>query len=84
LQQKEFEAALADIVARVTRVRPAGLGVAKRLRDDLNLDSLAMIEVAVATEDAFGVPIPDDDLERFVTVGDVLTYIQRAKAGVPA
>ncbi len=83
MQQNEFETAFADIIERATRMRPAGLGAAKRLRDDLNLDSLAMIEIAVATEDAFGVPIPDDDLERFVTVGDVLHYIQRAKAEAP-
>ena len=45
-----------------------------RLREDLGIDSLSLIEVAVAAEDAFGVPIPDEDLERFQTVGDVIDY----------
>ena len=38
-----------------------------------------LIEVAVATEDALGVPLPDEDLERFQTVGDIIDYVQRAK-----
>jgi len=50
------------------------------LQSDLGLDSLAMIDVAVAAEDAFGVSIPDDDLERFQTVGDVVNYVQHAKS----
>ena len=47
---------------------------------DLGLDSLSMIEVAVDAEDAFGIRIPDDDVERFVTVGDVVDYVRWAKA----
>ncbi|MFL5337976.1 MAG: hypothetical protein ACJ8H8_33605 [Geminicoccaceae bacterium] len=35
--------------------------------------------MAVAAEDAFGVPLPDEDLERFQSVGDVIDYVQRAK-----
>jgi acyl carrier protein len=34
--------------------------------------------VAVAAEDALGVSLPDEDLERFQTVGDVIDYVRRA------
>jgi acyl carrier protein len=80
LQHNELEKAFAEVIERATGVHPAELGTGKRLRDDLNLDSLTMIDVAVAAEDAFGVQIPDDDLERFATVGDVLDYIRQARA----
>jgi acyl carrier protein len=36
--------------------------------------------LAVAVEDRFGIAIPDEDLERFVAVGDLLDYVQRATA----
>ena len=38
-----------------------------------------MIDVACATEDAFGIRIPDEELERFRTVGDAVDYIRRAR-----
>ena len=80
LQREELETAFAEIIERATGVRPAKLDSGERLRDDLKLDSLTLIDVAVAAEDAFGVQIPDDDLERFATVGDVLDYVGQARA----
>ena len=49
---------------------------------DLDVDSLSMVEVVVACEEKFGVRIPDEDLDKLVTVGDALAYIDAA--GVPA
>ena len=50
--------------------------------DDLDVDSLSMVEVVVAAEEKFGVRIPDDDVKNLKTVGDAVTYIE--KAGVTA
>ncbi len=56
-----------------------------RLREDLGITSLSMIDVACAAEDRFGVRIPDDDLERFVTLGDAVDFLRAAGAdGMPA
>lgn len=46
------------------------------LRDDLGLDSMATIELLYRIEEAFDLQIPDEDLPRLVTVGDVVTYVQ--------
>ena len=55
--------------------------IARDLRfEKLGLDSLAKIDLAVAAEDRFGIAIPDEDLERFVDVGDLLDYVHRATA----
>ena len=59
-------------------------GAAARLGDDLGIDSLTMVEVVVAAEDRFGLVIADDDWSRFVTVGDVIAYIERAGIIAPA
>ena len=79
MQQNDIQAPITWILEEVAKVDPAAVARDTRLREDLGVDSLTLIEVAVATEDALGVPLPDEDLERFQTVGDVIDYVQRAK-----
>jgi len=43
--------------------------------DDLGADSLDQIELIMAMEEEFDIPIPDEDAEELLTVGDVLKYI---------
>lgn len=44
-----------------------------------------MVEIAVQTEDKYGVKIPDEDLAGLRTVGDAVAYIQKLEAeGVQA
>jgi acyl carrier protein len=47
----------------------------KTFVDDLDIDSLSMVEIAVQAEDKFGVKIPDDQLAELKTVGDAVDYI---------
>ncbi len=44
--------------------------------DDLGADSLDIVELVMALEEAFGVSIPDEDAEGIKTVGDAVSYIQ--------
>ena len=43
---------------------------------DLNFDSLDMIEIVMDLEDVFGVEVPDEALEKFVTIGDIVSFIE--------
>ena len=43
--------------------------------DDLKADSLAVVELVLALEEAFKIEIPDEDTEKIKTVGDVINYI---------
>ncbi len=79
MQRDDTEAVLAGILKKFTRVDRAKITRDQRFQADLGIDSLTMIDVAVAAEDAFGFRIPDDDLEDLATVGDAVDYIQRAK-----
>ena len=54
--------------------------IEKSFVDDLDIDSLSMVEIAVQTEDKYGVKIPDEDLASLRTVGDVVAYIQKLEA----
>lgn len=48
-----------------------------RLGDDLGVDELDLIELSIRAEEEFGIQIPEEDLKRFVTFGDVLAYASR-------
>ena len=47
------------------------------LEEDLNMDSLDAVEVVMALEDAFDITIPDEDAEKFRTIGDIVAYIEQ-------
>ena len=44
--------------------------------DDLNADSLDVVEMIMALEEEFNITIPDEDAERIRTVGDVIEYVK--------
>jgi acyl carrier protein len=68
---------LADIVEEVAGVAKDDVTVDKSFVDDLDIDSLSMVEIAVQAEDKFGVKIPDDELANLKTVGDAVDYITK-------
>ena len=82
MQQDNIKAAFAEILEEVAQLNRTEVTANQRLREDLGVDSLLLIEVAVAAEDAFGIRIPDDDLERFQTVDDAVGYIRDARANI--
>ena len=47
-----------------------------RLTEDLEIDSLTKVELALAMEDAFGFYLPDTELENIVTVSDAISLIE--------
>ena len=55
----------------------------KSLEDDLNLDSLTIVEIAVVAEGELGVRIPDDVLPSLVKVGDMVSYIAERSPSLP-
>lgn len=80
MSTEEVRAALADIVNEVAGVDPDDVQLDKSFVDDLDVDSLSMVEVVVAAEEKFGVTIPDDEVKNLRTVGDAVSYIERASA----
>jgi acyl carrier protein len=71
----EIRAGLASILEEVADVKADDVADDKSFTDDLDVDSLSMVEVAMAAEERFGVKIPDDELPKLKTVGDAVNYI---------
>ena len=72
----EIRSGLASILEEVADVKPEDVSDDKSFVDDLDVDSLSMVEVAMAAEEQFGVKIPDDELPKLKTVGDAVKYIE--------
>lgn len=67
-------------LAEIMEIDPISIAENSSFVDDLNADSLALIELVEALEEALkdrvpGFRIEDDDLERLITVHDAVTYI---------
>jgi acyl carrier protein len=75
--QDEIITGLAEIIEEVTGIEPSEVTPEKSFVDDLDIDSLSMVEIAVQAEDKFGVKIPDDQLAELKTVGDAVDYIAK-------
>lgn len=50
------------------------------IKDDLGADSLDMVEVVMGLEDEFGIEVPEEDLGKILTVGDIVKYLEEKTA----
>jgi acyl carrier protein len=73
----EIQTGLAEILEEVAGILPADVSRDKSFTDDLDVDSLSMVEVVVAAEEKFDVKIPDDEVKNLRTVGDAVDYIDK-------
>jgi acyl carrier protein len=78
MTQEEILAGLSEIIDEIAGVPADEVTPEKTFVDDLDIDSLSMVEIAVAAQDKFGVEIPDDQLKDLKTVQDVIDYVGRA------
>ncbi|MGW0252720.1 meromycolate extension acyl carrier protein AcpM [Nocardia goodfellowii] len=81
--QTEIVAGIAEIVEEVTGIEAAEVTLEKTFVDDLDIDSLSLVEIAVQLEDKYEVKIPDEDLASLRTVGDAVAYVQKMEAEMP-
>ncbi|MCH9681879.1 MAG: acyl carrier protein [Deltaproteobacteria bacterium] len=68
-----------EIVADQLDVQLDEVEDSKSFTDDLQADSLAIVELVLALEEKFDVKIPDDDVDKIKTVGDAIKYIESNK-----
>jgi len=78
MTDQEILAGLGEIVEEIAGVPADEVTPGKSFVDDLDIDSLSMVEIAVAAQDKFGVEIPDDQLKNLKIVQDVIDYVRGA------
>ena len=77
MTDQEILTGLGDIIEEIAGVPADEVTPSKSFADDLDIDSLSMVEIAVAAQDKFGVEIPDDQLKDLVTVQDVINFVAK-------
>ncbi len=81
MNEQEILAGLGEIVEEIAGVPADEVTPGKSFVDDLDIDSLSMVEIAVAAQDKFGVEIPDDQLKDLTTVQDVVNFVSKNAGG---
>ena len=64
-----------DIIVELLNVDESKVKPEARFREDLEADSLDLVELIMAFEDKFGGEISDEDAQKITTVGEAVTYI---------
>ena len=73
----EFEK-IQKIIADVLNIEPEKITMESAFVDDLNADSLDVLQIVMGIEDEFGIKIPDETTEKIVTVADAVNEIKSA------
>jgi acyl carrier protein len=72
----EVEKKVREIISAQLEVGPERVTNEASFTDDLKADSLAVVELVLALEEAFSIEIPDEDTEQIKTVKDAIEYIK--------
>ena len=86
ITRSEILSTVCDRLADILEIDPSGISEGQSFIDDLEADSLALIELVEALEEAFAdriadFRVEDDDLEDLKTVRDAVDYVA-ARAGI--
>ncbi len=61
------------------QVNPDDITLEAELVNDLGINSLELADLILLCEERYGVEVKDDDIHKFITVGDVVKYLEENK-----
>lgn len=68
-----------ELIAEGLSIDESKITEESSFKDDLGADSLDLFELVMSLEDKYDVEIPSEELEKLLTVGDVIKYIEEHK-----
>lgn len=66
-----------QIIAEVLSVEESAVTLEANIQDDLDADSLDIVEMIQGIEDEYDISIPEDAVEKIKTVGDIVSYVEQ-------
>ncbi|MFT4626142.1 MAG: acyl carrier protein [Myxococcota bacterium] len=75
MSNEELVQKVKDLIAESLGVKKSEVVLGASFIDDLNADSLDIVELVMTIEKEFNIEIPDDEAERIRTVEDAVNYI---------
>lgn len=77
----DLEARVKQILTRRLGIPPGEITLDARLADDLGMDSLDAVELAIAAEREFDIALSDEQVAKLATVADIMLLVQRLVDG---
>jgi acyl carrier protein len=77
--QSTFERVKA-LTIKLLGVDPDKVTMDARFREDLEADSLDLVELIMAFEEEFGGEISDEDAQKITTIGEAVTYLEKRQS----
>lgn len=75
VERAEVLTRIRDHLATELEIDPAQIREETRFKEDLEADSLDLVELTVELEDHYGIRIPDDQASRILTVGQAADFV---------
>ena len=75
IQEKVTEIIVEQLSVTADQVTPES-----KMIEDLGADSLDAVELVMAVEEEFGIEVPDDAAEKLISVGDIISHVEKAQA----
>lgn len=76
MEKEEIFKKLKEIIIDVLDIKEDNIAYEATFLDDFGADSLDIVEIVMAMEEAFNIEIPDEDVEKISSVKDAVEYIQ--------
>jgi acyl carrier protein len=67
---------LKNLLVEELQLDPDEIKMESELTNDLGINSIELADLVLQCEDKFGIEIEDDDIHRFITIGDVVKYLE--------
>jgi acyl carrier protein len=77
MERSEIESKLTDLLVDELGIERDAIALDAKFEEDLDVDSLGVVELLMALEDNFGVKIPDEEAEQITTVGEAVDLVEQ-------
>lgn len=81
MERSEIESKLTDLLVEELGLDRDKVTSTARFEEDLEVDSLGVVELLMALEDGFGVKIADEEAEKIATVGEAVDIVESKLGG---
>ena len=75
IQEKVTEIIVEQLGVSADQVKPES-----KMIEDLGADALDAVELVMAVEEEFGIEVPDEEAEKLISVGDIISHVENAQA----